>query len=254
MSGHSKWANIKHRKGAADAKKGKVFSRLAKEIMVSVKHGGKDVSANTRLRTALTAARNANMPRDNIDRAIKKGAGESGESVNYESIFYEGWCNGFAILAECLTENKNRTASDVRMLYDRGNGTLAGGGSVTRLFHRKAHFVVKGENADEDKLMNIVLDAGADDIEVDSGVAEIWGPQEAYDAISKALENAKIATEESGIVQKPDTLMEVTEPEIAKRVLNLIETLEEYDDIQAVYTNIDIPDEVLEKLAAEQEK
>ncbi len=253
MSGHSKWANIKHRKGAADIKKGKVFSRIGKEIMISVKQGGKDVDANPRLRTALTAARNANMPKDNVERAIKKGAGEGG-AVNYENIFYEGWCHGVAILAECLTENKNRTASDVRMLFDRGNGTLAGGGTVTRLFQRKAHFVIKGENADEDKLMNIVLDAGAEDIEVDSGVAEIWGPQNAYDSISKALENAKIATEESGIVQKPDSLMQVTDPELAKKVLNLIETLEEYEDIQAVYSNVDIPDEVLEKLAAEQGK
>lgn len=121
-----------------------------------------------------------------------------------------------------------------------------------RLFHRKSHFVIKGDNADEDKLMNVVLDAGAEDIEVDSGVAEIWGPPDAYDAISKALENAKIATEESGIVQKPDSLIPVTDPEVAKKVLSLIESLEEYDDIQAVYSNVDIPNEVLEKLAAEQ--
>lgn len=252
MSGHSKWANIKHRKGAADIKKGKVFSRIGKEIMVAVKNGGKDVDANPRLRTALIAARDANMPKDNVERAIKKGAGETGESVNYENLSYEGWCHGVAILAECLTENKNRTASDVRMLFDRGGGTLAGGGTVTRLFQRKAHFVIKGENADEDKLMNIVLDAGADDIEVDNGVAEIWAAQNAYDAISKALENAKVKCEESGIVQKPDNLMTVTDPDLAKKILNLIETLEEYEDIQAVYSNVDIPNEVLEKLAADQ--
>jgi YebC/PmpR family DNA-binding regulatory protein len=254
MSGHSKWANIKHRKGAADIKKGKVFSRLGKEIMVSVKYGGKDPATNIRLRTALTAARDSNMPKDNIERAIKKGAGETGETINYENIFYEGWSNGIAVLAECLTENKNRTASEIRLVFDRNNGTMAGGGSVVRLFHRKAHFVVKGENADEDKLMNVVLDAGAEDIEVDDGVAEIWGPQESYDTISKALANAKIATEESGIVQKPDVLVDVKDPNIARQVLGLVEKLEENDDIQAVYSNFDISDEVLEKAMAEQGK
>lgn len=254
MSGHSKWANIKHRKGAADIKKGKVFSRIGKEIMVSVRQGGKDVATNARLRTALTAAKNGNMPKDNVERAIKKGAGEGADAVIYETILYEGWSNGVAILAECLTDNKNRTASEIRMLFDRNNGTLAGGGSVTRMFHRKSHFVIKGENADEDKLMNIVLDAGAEDIEVDSGIAEIWGSQDAFDSISKALENAKIACEESGIVQKPENLMEITDISAARQVMGLVERLEEQEDIQAVYSNFDVPTEILEQLAAEQGK
>ncbi|HCE43537.1 MAG TPA: YebC/PmpR family DNA-binding transcriptional regulator [Lentisphaeria bacterium] len=252
MSGHSKWANIKHRKGAADIKKGKVFSRIGKEIMVSVREGGKDVATNARLRTALLAAKNGNMPKDNVERAIKKGAGEGLDAVTYETVFYEGWSNGVAILAECLTDNKNRTASEIRMLFDRNNGTLAGGGSVSRLFQRKAHFVVKGDNADEDKLMNIVLDAGAEDIEVDDGIAEIWGPQDAFDTISKALEAAKIACEESGIVQKPINLMEITSIDAARQVMGLVEVLEEQEDIQAVYSNFDVPPEILEQLAAEQ--
>ncbi|MFZ2657869.1 MAG: YebC/PmpR family DNA-binding transcriptional regulator [Victivallales bacterium] len=252
MSGHSKWANIKHRKGAADIKKGKVFSRIGKEIMVSVRQGGKDVATNARLRTALLAAKNGNMPKDNVERAIKKGAGEGANALVYETVFYEGWSNGVAVLAECLTDNKNRTASEIRMLFDRNNGTLAGGGSVSRLFQRKAHFVIKGENADENKLMDIVLDAGAEDIEVDDGIAEIWGPQDAFDTISKALESAKIACEESGIVQKPGNLMEITDISAARQVMGLVEVLEEQEDIQAVYSNFDVPSEVLEQLAAEQ--
>ena len=254
MSGHSKWANIKHRKGAADIKKGKIFSRIGKEIMVSVRQGGKDVATNARLRTALLAAKNGNMPKDNVERAIKKGAGEGADALVYETVFYEGWSNGVAILAECLTDNKNRTASEIRMLFDRNNGTLAGGGSVSRLFHRKAHFVIKGENANEDKLMDIVLDAGAEDIEVDDGIAEIWGPQDSFDTISKALESAKIACEESGIVQKPENLMEITNVDAARQVMGLVEVLEEQEDIQAVYSNFDVPTEILEQLAAEQGK
>lgn len=251
MSGHSKWANIKHKKGAADAKKGEIFSRTTKEIIAAVKIGGKDPSANTRLRTALTAARSVNLPKDNIERAIKKACGEGADAVNYESLSYEGMIHGVALLVECLTDNKNRTAGEIRMIFDRSSGKLAGGGSVLRLFQRKSHFVIKGDNADEDKLMNIVLDAGAEDIEVDSGIAEVWGPPDAFDTISKALENAKIATEESGIVQKPEMLVPVNDVNVARQVMNLVEKFEEHDDVQAVYSNLDIPADILEKLVAE---
>ena len=168
MSGHSKWANIKHKKDATDKKRGKIFSRLAKEIMVAAKMGGGDANANPRLRSALTAARAANMPNTNIDRAIKKGLGELGD-VTFEEILYEGYApGGVALLIECLTDNRNRSISEVRTTLDRSNGNLAAAGAVGWMFKRLSHFVISGDNADEDKLMDIVLDAGADDI--DSGL------------------------------------------------------------------------------------
>jgi len=161
MSGHSKWANIKHKKGAADAKKGRIFSKYAKEIMVAVKNGGKDPESNPRLRLALAGARASNMPRENIDRAIKKGAGELGDVV-FEEITYEGYGPaGTALIIECLSDNRNRTLSDVRLVLDRSGGNMATTGAVAWVFQRKAHFVVEGENADEEKLMDVVLDAGA---------------------------------------------------------------------------------------------
>ena len=187
MSGHSKWANIKHKKGAADAKKGRIFSKLAKEIMVAVKQSGKEPDTNPKLRMCLTEARAANMPRENIERAIKKGAGELGD-VTFEEITYEGYGPaGVAIIVECLSDNKNRTLSDVRLVFDRNNGNMGATGSVAYMFQRKAHFLIEGENATEDKLMDLALEAGADDLEVEDGVAEIWAETDAFETIAKAL-------------------------------------------------------------------
>jgi YebC/PmpR family DNA-binding regulatory protein len=248
MSGHSKWANIKHKKGAADIKKGKVFSKLAKEIMVAVKDGGSDADANPRLRTALAAAKAANMPNVNIDRAIKKGAGEL-DGVTFEEIIYEGYgAGGVAVMVECLTDNRNRTAGEVRMTFDRNQGNLASTGAVTWMFHRKSHVVVTGENADEEKLMDIVLDAGAEDIEIDEDMAEIWAPVEAFEDIVKALEAAGVETSEAAIVQHPENTVEIKDVAIAQQVLRLIDKLEDLDDVQSVTANFDIDTEILEQI------
>jgi YebC/PmpR family DNA-binding regulatory protein len=249
MSGHSKWANIKHKKEASDKKKGKIFSRIAKEIMVCVKQSGKDPSSNPRLRMALIEARAANMPRENIDRAIKKGSGELG-NVNYEEIVYEGYGpQGTAIIVECLTDNKNRTIGDVRMTLDRNNGNLAASGAVGWMFQRKAHFVITDEaNADEEKLMDIVLDAGAEDIEVEEGVAEIWAAPESFTDIAKALEDAGIATAEAGIIRRPDNTAEIKDATTAAQVMRLVDRLEELEDVQFVHHNADIPAEIMETL------
>lgn len=251
MSGHSKWANIKHRKGAADARKGRVFSRLGKEIMISARAGGSDVSANTRLRTALAAARNANMPKDNIDRAVKKGTGEiAGNQI--EELIYEGYgVNGAAILVECATDNRNRTASEIRMLFDRGNGSLAGSGAVLWMFKRKAHLVVIGEAANEDRLMELLLEAGVEDLEVEDGAADIWGPPDTLEALGAALAKAGIKPETAAIAQRPDNYVLITELAVARQLLRLVEKLEDHEDVQAVHANFDIPAAILNQLAEE---
>ena len=240
MSGHSKWANIKHKKGAADAKKGRIFSKLAKEIMVAVKQSGKEPDTNPKLRMCLTEARAANMPRENIERAIKKGAGELGD-VTFEEITYEGYGPaGVAIIVECLSDNKNRTLSDVRLVFDRNNGNMGATGSVAYMFQRKAHFLIEGENATEEKLMDLALEAGAEDLEVEDGVAEIW-----------AETDAGISPTEAGIVRKPDNTIAINELDKAQQVLRLIDKLEDLDDVQKVTSNIEIAEEIMEKLAEE---
>lgn len=252
MSGHSKWANIKHKKEATDKKKGQIFSRLAKEIMVAVKQGGKDPNSNIKLRMALTSAKAGNMPRENIERAIKKGAGELGDVV-YEEITYEGYGPaGTAFVIECLTDNRNRTIGDVRTALERNGGNLAANGSVVRLFQRCSHFLIEGENADEEKLMNITLDAGADDICVDDGIAEIWAAPEAFNDIAKALEDAGIECAEASVTRKPDVTVGINELQKAQQILRLSDRLNELDDVQAVYSNENIASEVLEKIDEEE--
>ncbi len=249
MAGHSKWANIKHKKGAADKKKGKIFSRIAKEIMVAAKMGGGDASANPRLRSALAAAKAANMPNVNIDRAVKKGLGELGDVV-FEEIVYEGYgAEGVAVLIECLTDNRNRSASDVRMTLDRNCGNLAAGGAVSWMFHRQAHFVVTGENADEEILMDIVLDAGAEDIEAGDGVADIWGPPECFEAVMEALAKAAVETREAGLVRRPENTIVLKNIDKAKQVLRLIDRLEDLDDVQEVTANFEIDDSIADEVA-----
>jgi len=249
MSGHSKWANIKHKKAATDKKKGKIFSRLAKEIMVAARSGGGSPADNPRLRNVLTAARTANMPRDNIDRAIKKGTGEL-SGVIFEEIVYEGYGpGGTALLVECLTDNRNRTAGEVRMVFDRNGGNMAGAGAVMWMFNRKSRFVISGEYADEEKLMDIVLDAGVDDIQADEGMAEVAGPPEKFSDIAKCLEDKGIKTEEAGIVQIPQNVVEIKDAELAKKVMKLIDTLEDLDDVQAVSSNHEIDADILESIS-----
>lgn len=250
MAGHSKWANIKHKKNATDKKKGRIFSRIAKEIMVAAKEGGGDADANPRLRTALAAAKNVNMPKDNIERAVKKGCGEL-DGVNFEQTIYEGYGpEGVAIMVDCLTDNRNRTASEVRMVFDRANGNLAGCGAVAWMFNRKAHFVITGDNADEDILMDIVLEAGADDIAVEDGVAEIWGEPEAFEAIAEALSAAGIETDEGAIIRHPDNTVEIKDVDTANKVIRMIDKFEDLDDVQAVHANFDIAEDIADQVDA----
>lgn len=250
MSGHNKWSTIKHKKGAADAKRGKLFSRLSKEVTLAAKAGGGDEETNARLRSAVSAAKSANMPKDNIERAIKKGTGEL-EGAVLEELSYEGYApGGVAIIANCLSDNRNRTAANVRSYFTRSNSSLAANGSVSWMFHRKARFVVEGESADEETLMEVLFDAGADveTIEVDDGAAEILAPAEAFADVASALEGAEIPVSESSLTMIPENTTEVTDSSTAKQVLRLIETLEDDEDVQEVFSNLDIPDELLSQL------
>lgn len=250
MSGHNKWSSIKHKKGAADAKRGKIFSRVTKEIMMAAREGGGDPELNARLRQAVIAARAANMPNDNIIRAIKKATGEiAGPAM--EEIQYEGYAaGGVAVIVHCLTDNRNRTAADVRSLFTRANASMAANGAVSWMFHRKSRFVVEGEHADEEKLMELLLDAGVDveDISVDDGTAEIIGAPDAFGAIAAALEKAGIPISESSVIMAPENTTAVSTKEDAKKVLRFIEALEDYDDVQVVYSNLEIPDELAAQL------
>ena len=251
MSGHSKWANIKHKKDAADKVRGKAFSRIGKEIMVAAKNGGGDPNSNPRLRSALTAAKAVNMPNANIERAIKKGCGELGDVV-FEEVVYEGYAaGGVAVIVDCLTDNRNRSISDVRLVFDRNGGNLAGAGAVGRMFQRQAHFVISGEWADEEKLMDIVLDAGANDLSVEDGVAEIWGDPDSFEQLAKVLEEHSIAPDEAEITRKPDMTVTLTDPKIAAQVLRLIDRMEELDDVQSVTANYEIDDSLADQIEEE---
>ena len=248
MAGHSKWANIKHKKGAADKKKAKIYSRITKEIFVAVKQGGPDPEMNPSLRSCVIAAKAANMPNTNVEKAIKKASG-AGDTTNYEEVVYEGYGpEGVGIVVEALTDNRNRTACDVRLIYDRNGGNMAGSGAVTWMFHKKAYFVVSGEWADEEKLMDVVLDAGAEDIEIDGDIAEIWGPVEAFEDLNKAFEAAGIKTDEALLSRKPETKVEIKDPEKARKMLKLIEKFEDNEDVDAVHANFDIAEEIMDKI------
>ena len=248
MSGHSKWANIKHKKEAADKAKGKMFSRVGKEIMVAAKNGGPDPNTNPALRAALTAAKAVNMPNANIDRAIKKGIGELGDVV-FEEIMYEGYgAGGVAVIVDCLTDNRNRSISEVRMAFERNNGNLAASGAVSRMFKRQAHFIITGEWADEEKLMDIVLDAGANDLIVEDGEAEIWADPENFEALVKVFEEKGIVPDTAEQTRKPEMTVNITDAKVASQVIRMIEKLEESDDVQNVTANYLIDDSIADQI------
>ncbi len=246
MSGHSKWATIKHKKAATDAKRGNLFTKLIREVTVAAKNGGGDSTTNARLRTAIDRAKQSSMPQDNIDRAIKKGTGEL-EGVTYEEFTIEGYgAGGVAIMAELLTDNKNRTTADIRNIFSKKNGNIAGAGSVSWMFQKKGYIEIdKKANPDEDKIMGIVLDAGAQDMQTEEDVYAVTTDAKDLEAVRKALENNKIKTKSSEITMIPSTVIKL-EGEAAKQVMGLVEALEEHDDVQNVYANFDIPDELLE--------
>ncbi len=239
MSGHSKWATIKHKKGAADAKRGKIFTRLIKEITIAAKQGGGDPDGNPRLRTAIAAAKAENMPADNIKRAIQRGTGEL-EGVSYEEIVYEGYGpGGVAVMVQVLTDNKNRAVSELRHAFSKNNGNLGESGSVGYLFSKKGLITVPKAEASEEKLTEIVLDAGAEDLSGEGDAWEVTTDPKDFDAVLEAIKSAKIATEVAEVTMVPSTYQKL-EGTQANAMVRLLETLEDLDDTQNVYTNFDM--------------
>ncbi|MDR1617531.1 MAG: YebC/PmpR family DNA-binding transcriptional regulator [Treponema sp.] len=240
MSGHSKWATIKHAKGAADAKRGQMFTKLIKEISIAARMGGGSLDGNPRLRTAILKARGANMPKDNIDRAIKKGTGEL-EGVSYEELTYEARLGEAAILIEVLTDNRNRAAADVRNILTRAGAELAKSGSVARLLTRKGIITLDGEKYTEDQAMEAAIEGGAEDVILSDGIIEVTTAPEDFEAVVKALEEKSFETTSTEISMIPEAPVMLDNDATAK-VLRLVEKLEENDDVQNVYSNIDIPE------------
>ena len=244
MSGHSHWATIKHKKGAADAKKGKLFSKIARLIILAARQGGGDPKMNLKLQYALDEARAANMPKDNVERAIKRGTGEL-EGVSYEEVTYEGYGpGGVAFLVEALTDNKNRSAAEIRKLFEGTGGNLGTSGSVRRLFDRKGLIRVAGAGITEDQLMSDVLDAGADNLEKDGDQFEITTAALDYDKVKKALTDKKYKIESSELGMIPSLTVPVDE-EVGAKILRLYEGLDESDDVQKIYANFELPASLL---------
>jgi len=247
MSGHSKWSSIKHKKAAVDAKRGKIFTKLIREIMVAARTGGGDPNTNPRLRTAVSAARTANMPSDNIERAIKKGTGDL-EGVHYEEVHYEGYGpHGVAIFVQCLTDNKNRTASEIRNIFSKKGGSLAGAGSVAWIFEKKGLIVIPQAQVGEERLMELALQAGAEDLSTSNDKFEIVTGPANFETVKENLEKAKIPLESADLTLIPKNEVSLA-PDKARAVLGLIEALEDHDDVQNVYANFEIPDEVMKEL------
>ncbi len=252
MSGHSKWSTIKHKKAAADAKRGKVFSKIAKEITVAVRQGGGDPNVNITLRTLVQKARGVNMPADNIDRAIKKGTGElAGEQM--EEIVYEGFApGGIAIIAQVLTDNRNRSAAEVRHVFTKFNGSLAGQGSVTRSFNRKGWLQVSDDKAQEDTLLEQVLEAGAEDMTHQDGYFEITTAPSEFHAVLNALQEQGVEVENSELTLLPESHLPITDAAQAREFIRFTEALEELEDVQNVYSNADLSEELLAELEAQE--
>ncbi len=247
MSGHSKWATIKHKKGAADAKRGKLFAKLIKQVEVAARQGGGDLDANPTLRTMYQKARDNSVPLDTIDRAVKRGTGEL-EGVNYESITYEGYASGgVALMIETLTDNRNRTGSEIRSLLSKNGGSMAEPGAVSWQFERKGIIKV-AKSADEDDVMMVGLDAGAEDVEDLGEVWEVTCDPSDVNSLRTALEEADIEVLESDTTMRPTNTVPMTEASQVKSVLNLVELLDDSDDVQDVHSNIDIPDELMAEL------
>jgi YebC/PmpR family DNA-binding regulatory protein len=249
MAGHSRWAKVKHYKGAIDQKRGKLFSKLSKEITVAAKLGGGDPNFNPRLRQAIATARGESMPVDNIERAVKKGTGEL-EGANYEEMTYEGYgpC-GVAILVEAATDNKNRSAAEIRSVFTKHHGHLGGSGSVAWMFHRKGVITIAAPEIAEDDVILVALDAGAEDVRSNDGVIEIITPPDnTLEAVSKALEQAKLPVASAKLSYVPGNLTPVTDPVPAGQLLELLEALDDHDDVQAVHANFDMTPELLARL------
>jgi YebC/PmpR family DNA-binding regulatory protein len=247
MSGHSKWSTIKHKKGAADAKRGKVFTRIIKEMTVAARLGGGDIEGNPRLRSAVAEAKANNMPKDNIERAIKRGTGEL-EGAQYEEVTYEGYGpGGVAIIVEALTDNTNRTTPEIRHMFEKHGGNFGAQGSVRFQFERKGYFAIEKSAVSEDKLMEVALEAGADDLQTDDPeMFEVYARPDAFEGVRQALEAAKIPTVEGKIDMVPANYVALDETK-SKQVMRLLEVLDDHEDTQNVWSNFDVPQEMMEE-------
>ena len=249
MSGHSKWSTIKRKKGAIDAKRGKIFTKLIKEITVAARMGGGDPDANPRLRSAVLSAKTENMPKDNIDRAIKKGTGEL-EGAVYEEITYEGYGpGGVAVLVDCMTDNKNRSVADIRHYFSKSGGNLGEFGCVSWMFAKKGTILVDKESIGEEELMDMALDAGAEDVVEEDSTYQVVTLPEDFVTVREAMEEAGIKYLEASVSMVPKTIVEIADEKTARQVLKLLESLEEHDDVQNVYANFDISDEIMEAVS-----
>ncbi len=248
MSGHSKWHSIRHKKGATDAKRGKIFSRINKELMVAARMGGGDPSANPRLRQAIASAKAENMPKDNIERAIKKGTGEL-EGVNYEEHVYEGYApGGVALLIEVMTDNKNRAAADIRYVFNKRGGSLGEAGCVAWMFDKKGLIVFEQELVDEDEVLEVALEAGADDVITTEDQYEVHTELAAFESVKQAFDGKGLRYTMAEITMMPQNTVKVDDEAQASQVLKLMDAIEDADDVQKVYANFDIPDEILQRI------
>jgi len=251
VSGHSKWSTIKHKKGAADAKRGKLFSKLSRAIMVAAKEGGADPATNLALQNAVEKARSYSMPKDNIERAIAKGAGEGSDGASFETVVYEGYGpEGVAVIVEALTDNRNRTASEVRHMFSKHGGNLGATGAVAWQFERRGVVLVAADGVDEDEFVLAAADAGAEDVERDGETFVVSSSPDELTAVRQALEAAGYTLESVGLSMVPKTTVAIGDESTAKQVVRLVEGLEDNDDVQDVYANFDIPETVLEAVAS----
>ncbi len=249
MSGHNKWSTIKHKKGAADAKRGKIFSKIIKEITIAARMGGGDPEGNPRLRTVLSAAKTANMPKENIDRAIKRGTGEIA-GVTYEEITYEGYGpGGVAVLVEALTDNKNRTVAEIRHIFDKYNGNLGESGCVAWIFEKKGVISIPAQGLTEDQVMELALESGAQDVKEDDGMFEITTDPSEFETVRKAVEDQGWKLDEASITMIPQNSVKL-DGKKAEQMLKMMDVLDDHDDLQNVYANFDISDEEMMKLSA----
>jgi YebC/PmpR family DNA-binding regulatory protein len=250
LSGHSKWSSIKHKKGAADAKRGQLFSKLSRAIIVAAKEGGGDPANNMSLQNAIEKAKSYSMPKDNIDRAIAKGSGADADAEAFETIVYEGYGpEGVAVIVEALTDNRNRTAADVRHLFSKHGGNLGTAGAVAWQFDRRGVVVVPTDGVDEEELLLVAADGGAEDVGQDGSVFQVTSAPEALAAVRRAIEGAGFAVDSAELMLVPKTTVEIGDEQKARQVMRLIDALEENDDVQDVYANFDIPEQVLEAVA-----
>jgi YebC/PmpR family DNA-binding regulatory protein len=251
LSGHSKWSSIKHKKGAADAKRGKLFSKLSRAIIVAAKEGGPDPAGNLALQNAIEKARSYSMPKENIDRAIAKGSGADTDGSSFDTVVYEGYGpEGVAVLVEALTDNRNRTASEVRHQFTKHGGNLGATGAVAWQFERRGVVLVPAEGTDEEELLLAAADAGADDVELDGSSFVITGPPETLSSVREAVEASGFAMDSAELAMLPKATVAIESEATARQLLRLIEGLEESDDVQGVYANFDIPERVLEAVAS----